>query len=459
VTAPRAIAPSPISARAVARPRRESLPLLFLGGHAILAVALAPGGSAPLATVHAILAFLVALHLTLTAPRRWAVAGAAYIVACEVAWRMTGAQVPWEVGKYASTLLLSIALLRLRPRARWRALPMLYMVAQLPSIGVLLARPSLTIARIRDMVSFNLSGPLSLAVAAWYLSHIEIDEEQARRVMFAIIGPILTTGGITLLRTLTATDLQFVAESNFATSGGFGPNQVSSILGLGAFLAVLLTLRSRAPLRLAWLVPGIALFLALQAALTLSRGGLYAAGLATVAAALCMLRDHRVQRRALGVGVPALLLATALIVPRIDAFTGGALSERFADRESSGRADILAEDVRIWREHPVLGVGPGAAADERRTESTVAHTEYSRLLAEHGALGVAALVVLGLMSVDVVRRGLRSPDGAIAAGLLVWSLASMAHAGMRLAAFGLVFGLAQARFTSRRGADAGRAGR
>jgi hypothetical protein len=50
-------------------------------------------------------------------------------------------------------------------------------------------------------------------------------------------------------------------------------------------------------------------------------------------------------------------------------------------------------------DHPIVGVGVGRAREERieATGDVVAsHSEVSRLLAEHGMLGVLSLLILGI---------------------------------------------------------------
>ena len=55
---------------------------------------------------------------------------------------------------------------------------------------------------------------------------------------------------------------------------------------------------------------------------------------------------------------------------------------------------ILLADLELWARNPILGVGPGMAAwgrEEILDARISAHTEFSRLLAEHGLFGAAAL--------------------------------------------------------------------
>lgn len=104
-----------------------------------------------------------------------------------------------------------------------------------------------------------------------------------------------------------------------------------------------------------------------------------------------------------------------------------------------------------------LAVGPGVSKEYhgRLFAKAAAHTEYTRLLAEHGFFGVCVLLILGLS----VRRRFRSADSllerAIVMSLTAWALLTMSHAAMRVAAPGFIFGLAAATFVLDPPEDAG----
>jgi O-antigen ligase len=146
--------------------------------------------------------------------------------------------------------------------------------------------------------------------------------------------------------------------------------------------------------------------------------------------------------------VAAVLGAVFLFViwPRLEALTGGAIGERFSSTSSSGRDLLIQADLKTWSENPIFGAGPGLGAKNRIEffKSAAAHTEYSRMLAEHGLLGLMSLVTLGLMAAASIRGSTRL-EKTLAAALLVYSLLQMTVDGMRLAAPGFAFGLAAAR--------------
>jgi O-antigen ligase len=187
---------------------------------------------------------------------------------------------------------------------------------------------------------------------------------------------------------------------------------------------------------------GLLFVFAIQSAMTFSRGGLFAAGLSLVVAGVPVLRERRFRRRLLvGLGVVA-LVAIIAVVPRLVSYTGGAILARFAETTTTGRAEIVRADLETWSEHPILGVGPGQgkALRARFFRPTASHTEFTRLLAEHGLFGVAALICLLMLVRSALRRPAAPAVQAPRRALLVWSLLFMLVDGMRLAAPAFAFG-------------------
>ena len=131
------------------------------------------------------------------------------------------------------------------------------------------------------------------------------------------------------------------------------------------------------------------------------------------------------------------------LLPWMNSFTAGTLEERYTDLRSSGRVDIVRDDLRIFKEHPFLGVGPGMAAGYRYLYYTgaAAHTEFSRMLAEHGLLGLAAIILLIVIAIRNIRSATQREGKAITVSLLVWSISFMFINAMRLVAPAFLFGL------------------
>lgn len=426
--------------RPVTSERPPVVPVLAVVlAHMLLAVLMRQ--HAILATVHALLALSGAVWVAAVTPWVENIAcAAAYLTGAELLWRITDAQVFHEVGKYGVILVLGIGLLRLGGSRRL-AMPLLYLAVLLPS--AVLTIDEFGLSRAREELSFNLSGPAALAVAVLFFSRFHVGPSALRRLLWTMITPIAGITAVAAYGTLTAGKLVFTGASNFTTSAGFGPNQVSAVLGLGAMLALVVAVRDPVPGRRLVAVL-LALWMLVQSVLTFSRGGLVNVLVAVVLAAAYSLRQPR---RAAGIVGPVLvvvLLSGLVVYPRLVAYTGGVLETRFTDFTLDERAQLLDADLTAFRDHPLLGVGPGVGKLYRRLpdgRGVSAHTEFTRLLAEHGAAGVVAIGILLAIVVGSYRRA-ATPVNRIwvllAAG---WTLSEMTHGAMRFAAVSFTFGL------------------
>lgn len=418
----------------------------FVALHVVLGIAMQRW--TVLGTAHALLCVAVGLGVAMFGRRAYAVAPiVGYIVGSEVLWRMTKVPVFWEFGKFASIAILFVATLRIAVR-RNRFLPTMYFALLLPSAVLTFMTFDLSLAR--QSLSFSLSGPLLLAIAVIYFSNVRLGSRQVLATFVALLAPIVAVAAIAYTSTIRVDNIEFINASNFATSGGFGPNQVSAALGLGTMLLVLMTFDRRISwaLRVAMLV--LAGVLAAQSALTFSRGGLVLAFAGCTVATLAMLGGSaRGRLTVLLVAFLSFGLAYYVIEPRLDELTRGKLSARYANTQSSGRSEFIESEMMMFGENPVLGVGPGAGIQYRVDHGLyqgASHTEYSRMLGEHGMLGILSLTCLAFLGL----RGLRGPadplSRAFAMAMLVWVALFLAINGTRVAApsfmFGLVFAMA-----------------
>lgn len=362
---------------------------------------------------------------------------AAYITGAEVLWRMTNDQLFWELGKYALVAICASATFRLRrPALVWS---MLAFSLLLPS--AVLTVVNYPLAEAQNQLSFNLSGPLALCVSAGFFSSVTLTREQFQRLCLALVGPAIGIGTITLYSIAINPNIEFSHQSNFALSGGFGPNQVSAALGLGALMALLCLFEkdARPYIRLGLL--GVTVWLAMQSALTFSRGGLFAAvGAAAVSLALSVTEPRQLVR-ATAIGMIVVALGYFVVWPRLDNFTGGNITQRFTDTDTSLRADLSEADMQLWRDNRMLGVGPGRSK-LGHLDDIIAHTEFTRLLAEHGNFGVLFMVLMGGFGAWNTLRGYSGRERGLSAACTTWALLFMANSAMRLVAPSFMFGLA-----------------
>ncbi len=402
---------------ALARPVPLVRLLLWFGGHVLLGVVWklwpAVGLAHGLLTVAVVL--LVAVRGSSTA-----VAGAAlYVSAFEILWRMSKAPLPHLLGMYLVILVCAVAALRRRrlpPVLAW-----LYLVPLLPSVWLTFSSIS-DFERARQLVAFNLAGPVALFAVIWF-AHTVRGTTNVWRTATVAGGAVAATSAAILVGIARAEEIRFTTESNFATSGGYGPNQVASVLSLGLLLlAGYQWLRGHR--RAKPLVWAVLVGLAVQTLLTFSRAGVAMVLGAMVGMGLLLLK--RREMRLLVLASAAVLWAVSqwVLVPVLDDVTEGAFVERYTSPNVSNRDVIAKSDLQIFRENFLIGVGPGMGT-ERRGElmhkNVAAHTEFTRALAEHGLLGVVSLVALIALSIQSVRRADNTPRRAWVLGMFTWA--------------------------------------
>lgn len=365
----------------------------------------------------------------------------AYLVGAEVLWRMAESSIFWEFGKYGTAAIMIVALIQ---RGCWRIpkLPLIYFALLLPSVLLTLMNNSLSEAR--GKISFNLSGPFSLFVSCWFFSHVIVGRQQIKKILVTLTIPIVSVAVTTLFYTVTTPVINFTTESNHALSGGFGPNQVSSALGLGAFACMACFIVFRNEFRYSVYFGLFAVFFATQSVMTFSRGGIYTAIGGIIFVAIFQMRKLTVTVKRL---IPILglgLIFLAFIFPFMDNFTGGKLKSRFEDSGTTNRTAIMATDLAMFLQSPILGNGVGEAKDIRHQATgfeSASHTEFTRIISEHGSFGIIALLALGLATLHNLQRQKMAFAKALFAGAIAFSTLSMLNSGMRLATPAFLWGL------------------
>ena len=412
--------------------------LAFLGLHMPLALLL--DRFSLLSTAHALFIFALGLYLIVrdSDPKRLLYV-IAYIAAAELLWRGTGASVFWEFGKYAIVLLLLLSIFKQQLFFSSAKLPFLYFLCLLPSILVV---PAFN----REDISFNLSGPLALAIATSYFSTVKLSRHQVKTIFLSMLAPIVGLAFLALFELNVTEQIEFVVGGK-ATSAGIGPNQFSSILGAGVVAAFVYFLLEREHWFLRMLMLVIIIWLIGQTALTFSRGGLWTALGSLVAATFFLLRDRQSRGILLAAAVTGFVLIYFVALPALDSYTGGVLGSRVRSLELTGRDRIMEADIIAFQSYPIFGIGPGQSYEFHALtfRASSAHTEYTRMLAEHGSFGLFALLILIFLAVRHSWQARRSPLAqALSVACVSWALLYMVHAAMRLAAPALLFGLAAA---------------
>jgi len=420
---------------------------LFLLAHVPLAVL--ASASPWVATAHAALAVLYGLRAALLNRPQQVVYAVTYIAASEVLWRMAQAHLLWEFAKYAIALIIFVALVvewgrsagECRLRTAW---PILLLVVLIP--GAVLTVMQVGLGDARDSLSFNLSGHLALIMLSLYLWARPLDRESAVRTLLALLAPAVAIAFIAVYTTLTEVNVLFFdGEANLVTSGGYGPNQVSNMLGLGALAGLMLfvIMPRRGGPRLTILA--LVTVMLGQGLLTFARGGIYSFGLALAVFGFHLMGSRGSRGRFLLIVVFFAILLTAVIFPSLDNFTGGMLAARFESTDTTGRLEAAQADLRAFLSNPIVGLGVGQSIDYHRDVlglGLAAHTEFTRLLAEHGLFGILAVAILFWMLISRYIANRPGLERAMSAAFATWAVSAMLHTAMRVAVAPLAIALA-----------------
>ena len=334
-----------------------------------------------------------------------ALIAAAYVVGSEVFLRMTGGNPSYEISKYGVIVFILVGMYY--GGFSKSALPYwIFLILLVPS--VIISTTSLNFdTNIRNAIAFNISGPVCLGIASIYTYKRNITLEQINRILLFMGLPIVTCMAYLTIYTPFIKDVITGTESNFQTSGGFGPNQVSTILGLGMFVffsRVLLASKTK-------LLVIINLFLALNISyrgfITFSRGGMIT-GLVMIFILLAFLyiKSNDTGKAKLKFSVVLIVLAMLGVWMYASFQTGGLINKRYANQDAAGRVkasqftgreNLADEEIDIFLNNPLLGAGVGKVIEIRESETgktAASHNEITRMLAEHGALGIIGLLIL-----------------------------------------------------------------
>ena len=165
---------------------------------------------------------------------------------------------------------------------------------------------------------------------------------------------------------------------------------------------------------------------------------------AGVAASYFLVRKGKSRMVVMVVATLLYVFSTYVMIPFLDDFTSGAFTERYTETSSTGREEAALIDLQLWREYPLLGVGPGRASIYRElvmNTRLAAHTEFTRILAEHGTLGILALIFLFLALWQNVKRTSSLRARALVAALISWAFLFMLVNAFRIVAPAFLLGL------------------
>ncbi|WP_370104834.1 O-antigen ligase family protein, partial [Winogradskyella sp.] len=376
--------------------------------------------------------------------------GCAYLTGAEVIFRMTDAGLFYESSKYF--IIFYIIFGMFYNGVSNKGYPyFLFLICLVPSIIVASTNIGID-ASLRKNVAFVLSGPVCLGISALYCYDKKITMNQILDILLYLALPIVTLTTYLFIYTPSIKDIITDTESNFAASGGFGPNQVSTVLGLGMFVfCVYYFLNSKSNLLK---IVNIILFslIAFRGIITFSRGGVITAILMIFAFLVVVYsKSKRRQKNLIITSLISFVVISAFIWVVSSNQTNGLIEKRYTNQDkigrekndvSAGRLDLFMGELQGFIDEPFLGVG-ASGMKERRLISLgrviATHNELSRLLSEHGILGIFMLLILIFKPLDM--RSTNRYNYFFYAFLIFW-FATINHSAMRIAAPGFIYALA-----------------
>lgn len=372
-----------------------------------------------------------------------------YIVGVEVFLRMTSGMYINEFGKYNIILLMLLGIIY-RGIHKGAYIYVVFIVLLIPGIFYGIHTLSLD-ANIRKAIAFNISGPVCLGFSAIYCFKRRVTLQQMKHVFIAFGMPILC---IVTYLFLYAPDIRSVVtgtQSNHDLSGGFGPNQMSTILGFGMFVFFVIFYLYSKTKRDKIITLLLLIIITFRGIITFSRGGIYA-GLGMII--LLIIYSYfkiniKAKLRVLIMSITFIVIGSGIWLYS-SLSTGGLIEKRYSNQDAkgrekesklSGRESLIESEFAMFLDNPITGVGVGKNK-EYRLETTgieaASHNEISRMLAEHGMLGVICLLLLLTTPLFMY---INNKNNIFLLSFYIFWLLTINHAAMRLAIPAFIYAL------------------
>ncbi|WP_343695556.1 O-antigen ligase family protein [Flavobacterium sp.] len=374
---------------------------------------------------------------------------AAYLVGVEVFLRMTGGNFNNEYVKFCVIFFMLLGMIYSNFSIN-ASIYGVFIIFLIP--GILIAFTEAAIdTDIKKALVFNLSGPFCLAISSIYMFKRKIVFTDLQNILTIIGLPIITTVVYLFLYNPSVKDVVTGTSSNFETSGGFGPNQVSTILGLGMFIFFTqLILFSKTKI-ITMLNIVVLIFISYRGIVTFSRGGVLTGAAMIVSSLFYLYYFSNAKAKKKFILIFILIGSMGLgtwIYSSLQ--TRGLIEKRYANQDAKGRTKkdrlggreaIMDADYKLFLDNPVLGVGAGIGKqlrEESLGQAVAAHNEISRMLSEHGLFGIFGLLILFIVPFMTY---INNRQHLYFLSFFLFWLLTINHAAMRIAAPAFVYAM------------------
>jgi len=373
----------------------------------------------------------------------------AYIVSVEVLLRMTDGMLLNEFGKYSIMIFMFLGMV-FSGFYKGSSVYWIFLLFLIP--GIILASITFNFnVDVRKAIAFNISGPVCLGISAIYSFQRKITFDRLKGVITAFCLPLISLLVYLYLYSPSVKDVVTGTQSNFETSGGFGPNQVSTILGLGTFVFfVQLLLNSKRRL-LQSINAGLVVLFAFRGLVTFSRGGMMTAvTMILILLVVLFFKANLTTKPKIGLVIMFSFMAGLGIWGYSSLQTNGLINKRYTNQDAAGREkkdrlggreQIMNQELNIFIDNPITGIGTGMSK-YKRAEITgmevASHNEITRMLVEHGLFGLIDLMILLFTPLFLF---VNNRQNILALSFFAFWLLTINHAAMRLAAPAFVYAL------------------
>lgn len=379
-----------------------------------------------------------------------------YLTSFELLARMsqTSPFIPYELGKYLLCLMLIFGIFKYGVK---NYLGLILVLLLIPAIFF-----DLSGKVNRQELLFNLLGPVNVGLAVWFFYRKTITKLQFIKLLRISLFPLISVLSSSIFKTPSLDNIEFSLGANFATSGGGGTNQVATLLGVGIFICFVFLINK-------WKITGYRItdfflffLFGFQGLLTFSRGGIIGGVLGILIILFFVLfssdsvkRRYKLPKLGKIIVLAAILLTITFQIA--DNLTGGLLGLRYLgetegtlagtkeksiDSITTGRFNIFREDIDIWLDNFVFGVGAGASSFMREdSQFYLTHVELSRLLSEHGLFGLIYFILLMYLFVKLMKSKRPPMEKGILVAFFLIAIYTTFHAAMRTYLTPLFIGL------------------
>jgi hypothetical protein len=378
-----------------------------------------------------------------------ALVASAYVISAEVLLRMTDGMFFNEYAKYTVMIFLFVGMIY-TGFSKNAAVYWFFLILLVPSI--ILSTVTLNFeTNIRKAIAFNISGPVCLGISAIYCYQRKISFSRMKEILTISCYPLIAIVTYLVLYTPSIKSVVTNTQSNFETSGGFGPNQMSTILGFGIFVFFVQLILNSPTRKLQILNASLVIIFAFRGLVTFSRGGVMT-GVMMILLLTLLLYYKSNKNGKLKISVLMILIGIASlgVWSYSTLQTNGMINKRYANEDArgrqkksklSGREAIIESEIDMFLENPIFGVGVGKNREYREETTGInaaSHNEISRMMAEHGSLGIMCLLILIITPLLLY---LNNNQNIFVLSCIAFWIMTINHAAMRIAAPAFVYAL------------------